>query len=92
MAAKRKVTGKSNQMQDDTNRIALIFLATHVLGRGLITMHGGGHFTIHELDGKFYSVSEQGGQFQCTTCAQGADRDPHAALALLYRRALRGKA
>lgn len=81
----------SHAGQDDANRIALLFLATHVLGRGLITMHDGRHFTIHELDGDLYSVSEQGGQFRCTTCAQGSDRDHHAALALLYRRALRGE-
>ena len=77
--------------QDDANRLALIFLATQVLGRALITMHDGRHFTIHELSGGLYSVSEENCKFRCTTCNKESDEDPHAALALLYRRALRGE-
>lgn len=78
--------------QDDANRLALISLATHVLGRGLITMHDGRHFTIHEIGGDLYAVSEQNGKFRCTTCNKAGDEDAHAALGLLYRRALRGEA
>lgn len=71
--------------QDDANRVALIMLGVHVLGQALITRHDRQTFTVHELAGGTYHVTERDGRFYCTTCREGiADQDEHAALVLLY--------
>lgn len=79
----------SSDAQDAANRLALIMLGVHVLGRALITRHDRQDFTVHELAGGMYHVAERDGRFYCSTCGEGiADQDRHAALVLLYCLAL----
>ncbi|HUR62419.1 MAG TPA: hypothetical protein VM286_08675 [Candidatus Thermoplasmatota archaeon] len=77
--------------QLDAQRLALVQLAATILGEALITRQSRQSFTVHELAGGLFHVSEEAGRMTCSTCnPSDTDPDRHAALVLLYVLALEG--